>query len=111
MKRRTFLETMVMMFGGITLAPAFTVQAGQYDAWKRVNRDTDPMASMLNYHEDAIYAPRVQVGRPGAKPCDQFCNNCQFAHSTTDDWTPCSLFPGKTVSAYGWCSSWTLKTS
>ena len=63
----------------------------------------DPTAKALKYVSDVSKAP-------GAKP-DSKCANCklyQGASGSTEG--GCLLFPGKSVKAAGWCSSWTAKT-
>lgn len=44
-----------------------------------------------------------------AKP-DSLCSNCQlYTGDPAADWGPCAIFPGKQVSAGGWCSAWVKK--
>jgi hypothetical protein len=58
----------------------------------------DPTAKALAYVNDS------------AKP-DQKCANCaQFQGQTTDSRGGCTIFPGKSVAAGGWCSVWAKKT-
>lgn len=65
---------------------------------------TDPAASALGYQEDAKTVdakqfPTYQVG--------QTCSNClQLQGQAGQPWRPCNLFPGKQVSADGWCKVW-----
>jgi High potential iron-sulfur protein len=66
----------------------------------------DPMAQALMYVEDASTAqnPRYQAG--------QMCSNCmQIQGEDGAAWRPCAIFPGKLVSAGGWCSVWVQKTN
>ena len=37
------------------------------------------------------------------------CANCAQLQGDSGDWRPCNAFPGKLVSAKGWCSVWTAK--
>jgi hypothetical protein len=73
----------------------------------------DPTAVALKYHADATQADRAAAARPGLPPEEQACHNCQFrladAAGATDEWSGCSLFPGKLINVNGWCASWTLK--
>ena len=57
----------------------------------------DPMAKALEYvHESATEG--------------QFCDNCQLYQGEADaEWGACPLFPGKAVTAKGWCKSWVKK--
>lgn len=67
----------------------------------------DPQAKALAYVEDATSVdsakqPRYQAG--------QLCSNCAlFQNSDGADWAGCSIFPGKLVSAAGWCSVYAPK--
>lgn len=62
----------------------------------------DPTAKALEYTTDAS---KAKDAKPGSK-----CANCRFyqgaANSTQGG---CLIFPGKSVMATGWCSSWTAK--
>ncbi|MCB1756289.1 MAG: high-potential iron-sulfur protein [Gammaproteobacteria bacterium] len=69
--------------------------------------ESDPTAQALKYHHDAAAAPRAD--KAGTAAAEQFCSNCMFIQGEAADWQPCALFPGKTVNANGWCSSWTKK--
>jgi High potential iron-sulfur protein len=63
----------------------------------------DPTAKALKYTNDASKAADA---KPGSK-----CANCalyQGAAASTQG--GCLLFPGKSVKATGWCSSWAPKT-
>ena len=65
--------------------------------------DADPTAKALGYVEDATATkdPKHKVG--------DTCANCQFYSGTASGYGPCQLFPGKAVSAKGWCISHTVK--
>ncbi|MGA9024752.1 MAG: high-potential iron-sulfur protein [Steroidobacteraceae bacterium] len=67
--------------------------------------ETDPAALALGYVEDA---GRVNTAKnPGYAPGSR-CDNClQLQGKAGDAYRPCGLFPGKLVSAGGWCKSWT----
>lgn len=74
----------------------------------------DPTAAALKYKQDAAESERVASARPGLPAEEQHCANCQFMvldspPGATAEWPGCQLFPGKLVSANGWCQSWTLK--
>lgn len=62
----------------------------------------DPTAKALKYVPDASKAPDA---KPGSK-----CANCSLYQGAADSAQGgCLLFPGKSVKATGWCSSWTAK--
>ena len=65
--------------------------------------EADPTAKALGYVEDAATTkdPKHTVGNT--------CANCQFYSGAATGYGPCQLFPGKAVSAKGWCISHTAK--
>ncbi|GLQ89615.1 high-potential iron-sulfur protein [Dyella flagellata] len=65
--------------------------------------DADPTAKALGYVEDASKTTDAKH-----KPGDS-CANCQFYTAAASGYGPCQLFPGKAVSAKGWCISHTAK--
>lgn len=64
---------------------------------------TDPTAKALGYVEDA-----AQTTDAKHKAGDS-CSNCKFYSGQPAGYGPCALFPGKAVSAKGWCVSHTPK--
>ncbi|HMD58317.1 MAG TPA: high-potential iron-sulfur protein [Steroidobacteraceae bacterium] len=68
---------------------------------------TDSMAVALAYHEDSSTVDAKAF--PSYKP-EQKCSNClQLQGKAGDPWRPCNLFPGKLVSANGWCKVYMKK--
>lgn len=65
--------------------------------------DADPTAKALDYVDDASKSTN-----PKHKAGDR-CSNCQFYSGGPTGYGPCALFPGKAVSAKGWCVSHTTK--
>ena len=65
--------------------------------------DADPTAKALGYVDDAS-----KTTNPRHKAGDD-CANCQFYSGGPAGYGPCALFPGKAVSAKGWCMSHTPK--
>ncbi len=68
---------------------------------------SDPQARTLGYVPLASQADATQYKTyaPG-----QFCSNCAlYAGKAGESSGPCPLFPGRLVSAQGWCSSWAKK--
>ena len=62
----------------------------------------DPTAKALKYTNDASKAADA---KPGSK-----CANCAlYQGAAASEQGGCLLFPGKSVKAAGWCSSWTAK--
>jgi len=62
----------------------------------------DPTAKALQYVPDASQAK-------GAKPGSKCANCVNYQGGAGSEQGGCVLFPGKTVKAAGWCSSWTAK--
>lgn len=65
--------------------------------------ESDLTAKALSYVEDATTSKD-----PKHKPGDT-CANCQFYSGAATGYGPCQLFPGKAVSAKGWCISHSVK--
>jgi len=89
---------------GATGAAAFAVcrSAGAEPTKLDVN---DPAALALGYVENAA---AVDVKKYPAYVPGSNCDNClQLQGAPGGDYRPCGLFPGKLVSARGWCSGWT----
>ena len=65
--------------------------------------ESDPTAKALGYVADAgtTKDPKHKAG--------DVCANCQFYSGASSGFGPCQLFPGKAVSAKGWCVSHTPK--
>lgn len=64
---------------------------------------SDPTAKALGYVENAgaTKDPKHKAG--------DTCANCQFYSGGASGFGPCQLFPGKSVSAKGWCVSHAAK--
>lgn len=105
--RRRFLGSMAVALASVPLVS--TINSARALAAEPHLSESDATASALHYHQNAAKAPRTDKANTPAK--DQFCHNCMFVKSTTGEWRPCQIFPGKLVNANGWCGSWTLKTS
>lgn len=69
--------------------------------------EADATAAALGYKEDTAQVDAAKY--PNHKP-EQTCAGCSLAQAAqADGRLPCSLFPGKSVSAKGWCSAWAKK--
>ncbi len=66
----------------------------------------DPAAVALGYVEDAtqVDAKKYPTYVKGSR-----CDNCLLLQGSSGAYRPCNLFPGKLVSAAGWCSGWTAE--
>jgi hypothetical protein len=67
----------------------------------------DPAALKLGYVENAS---QVDVKKYPSYIKGSNCENCLLLQGATGaHYRPCNLFPGKLVSASGWCSSWSAE--
>lgn len=60
--------------------------------------EDDAQAAALGYKHDAADSDKAPEG--------QNCANCQLYSGADAEWGPCAIFPGKAVSAKGWCITW-----
>jgi hypothetical protein len=104
--RRDFLVSVSTVVGAAALAGALAPVA---DAKALPHLTTqDPQALALHYTEDAgkIDASKDPTHTGGAK-----CANCKlYQGSNGEPFGPCQLYPGKAVSANGWCMGFQQKT-
>lgn len=69
--------------------------------------ETDPTAQGMGYKQDTT---QVDKGKYPKHDESQTCSNCQlYQGSARDPQGPCQIFPGKSVTANGWCSAWVAK--
>jgi hypothetical protein len=68
--------------------------------------ETDRSAKALAYVHDAS---RIEADSRGG--ADRVCRTCRFYTKADEGWGPCTLFPGRAVSANGWCKGWVAKES
>ena len=66
----------------------------------------DPVAKALMYTPDAAKVDKAKA--PNFK-AGSSCSNCIQLQGAAGDFRPCNAFPGKAVSAKGWCSAWAAK--
>ena len=66
----------------------------------------DPAAQALGYVSDAA---SIADGAEATYQAGSNCANCQLYTGGDAEWGPCSIFPGKLVSAKGWCRTWVKK--
>jgi hypothetical protein len=104
--RRVFLLRLGTLAGAAAVAGTLTPVA---DARTNLPHLTsqDPQAQALRYTDDAsrIDSSKNPTHTAGAK-----CANCKlYQGSTGDPFGPCQLYPGKSVSADGWCMGYQKK--
>lgn len=104
--RRDALKGIALGAGTILAVGATRARAAEAAALPHV-AVSDPVAVALSYHDsartvDAAKFPNYKAG--------QQCSNClQLTGKEGDAWRPCNLFPGKLVSAGGWCKVYVKK--
>jgi hypothetical protein len=69
--------------------------------------EADPTAAALGYVEDAN---TVKKDKYPTHAAGQACANCNLAQAAQGDGRmPCTLYPGKSVNAKGWCAAYVKK--
>ena len=68
----------------------------------------DPTAKALSYVENAA---KIDPAKDAAFKKDSTCASCSLfqAAQTEGGYAPCAAFPGKAVSAKGWCRAYAAK--
>ena len=103
--RRSFIQTLAVALpaGAVVLQnDALAAELPHLDP-------NDPVAKNFAYVHDAA---DVDTSNPAAARFEagQDCANCaQIQGEEGAEWRPCAIFPGKVVSAKGWCSVWVAK--
>jgi High potential iron-sulfur protein len=104
LSRRALVKQLGVVAGVVAVAKLGTANAAVTPPHVA---DKDPMAVALGYVPDAakIDAKKTPTFKAGQK-----CSNClQLQGKAGDAWRPCNLFPGKLVSANGWCKAYVKK--
>jgi hypothetical protein len=102
--RRDALKNLALAAGALAAGAAQIAAAA--DSPPHV-AESDPTAKALAYHENA---KKVDATKFPTYKAEQSCVNClQLTGKPGDAWRPCNLFPGKLVSANGWCKVWVKK--
>ena len=103
--RRDFLVSVSTMIGAAAFAGALPRVA---DAKALPHLTTqDPQAQALHYTEDAS---KIDASKNPSHTADAKCANCKlYQGSSGEPFGPCQLYPGKAVSANGWCMGYQKK--
>ena len=102
--RRRFLRTLsvaavAVPFAGVAIRSVHAADLKPLD-------NTNATAAALGYVEDTATVDAAKY--PQHKP-ENDCANCQFYTAGEGERGTCTLFPGFTVHAKGWCASWAAK--
>lgn len=101
--RRQFLAISATMVAAAAVAPRIAHAQG---ALPQID-EADPTAAALGYKHDTSKVDAAKY--PNHKP-EQNCANCKLIQGAdADAWRPCSIFPGKSVNAKGWCAAYAAK--
>ncbi len=101
--RRKFIQLSAVAAAGCLLQPRREVQAQDLP---KLSED-DPLGRAMKYTHDAS---TVDPSSRANQAADQTCANCALIQGADGDaWRPCQIFPGKVVSAKGWCTVWSPK--
>lgn len=97
MSRRSLLRSVA---AGATLASVTALRPGAARAAEGpLINENDPAAKAVKYVDDAKNAKAAKPGNT--------CANCALYQGKDGAKSgPCQIFPGKSVTAAGWCSSW-----
>lgn len=106
--RRILVKNLALAAGGIAAAVAAVLPARALRAAELPRLSVkDPAAIALGYVEDAN---QTDVKKYPSYVKGSTCENClQLQGNAGATYRPCSLFPGKTVCAAGWCSAWSAE--
>ncbi|AVP98176.1 High potential iron-sulfur protein [Ahniella affigens] len=101
LNRREFLTLIAVAGGTLALSTAAKAETLPQLA------ETDPTAAALGYKHDAT---KVDAAKYPTYKAGQHCATCKLAQGADGDaWRPCSIFPGKSVDAKGWCAAYSAK--
>ncbi|MGO9933424.1 MAG: high-potential iron-sulfur protein [Steroidobacteraceae bacterium] len=99
--RRALIKKLAIAAGAAATLP---YRASSADEPRRLDVK-DPAAVALGYVENAA---QLDVKKYPSYVKGSSCENCLLLQgSSGSSYRPCTLFPGKVVSAGGWCSGWT----
>lgn len=108
MKSRSQLDRRRFLKAGAAAVPVVLIggKVALAEDMPKLGAD-DPTGKALGYVENAENADKARFPNYSA---EQKCSNCQLmTGDASEEWVPCSLFPGKLVAADGWCSAWVMK--
>ncbi|MDH3546459.1 MAG: high-potential iron-sulfur protein [Gammaproteobacteria bacterium] len=102
--RRKFIQLSAVAAAGCLVQPGRQAQAQDLPQLA----EDDPLAMAMKYTHDASTVDPSTRNNPAG---DQTCANCALIQGNDGDaWRPCQIFPGKVVSADGWCAAWAPKS-
>jgi hypothetical protein len=104
LSRRALVKQLGVVAGVVAIAKLGAAEAAVTPPHLPV---TDPMAVALGYVADAA---KIDPKKTPTWKAGQKCSTClQLQGKAGDAFRPCNLFPGKLVSADGWCKAYVKK--
>ncbi len=104
LERRSILKK--SLFGLTAVAAGTIIATSAYAEELPELTEDDPMAIGLGYKKDTA---TVDAATQPKHTADQQCDTCALYTSKSDTAGACAIFPGKQVSASGWCSAYAKK--
>jgi hypothetical protein len=105
LSRRALVKNLAVAAGVMAVAKLGSSEAAAPAPAKLTEKD--PMAVALGYQADA---KKIDAKKNPTFKAGQSCSNClQLQGKAGDAFRPCNLFPGKLVSADGWCKAYVKK--
>jgi hypothetical protein len=102
LSRRKATTSLMMVASAIAGVAVLPVRRSR--AEERHLSPLDPKAVAVGYTEDAA---KVEAKKYPAYAKGQTCENClQLQGAAGLPYRPCTLFPGQSVAAAGWCTAW-----
>lgn len=106
--RRRFIRIAVVGMAAAPFAGALPRLARSQSELPHLAED-DPTAIALGYKHDVANVDKEKYKAQYKEGDD--CLNCAFFTEVPgSEWGPCTLFPGKSVHANGWCAGHAVKT-
>jgi len=102
-RRHILKSALLTTFIGLPAVRGSGALAAPPGAPRKPLDEQDATAEMLGYRQDAR---KVDPKEYPAYHSGQSCSSCALIETGTARMRGCSVFPGKLVSAAGWCSSW-----
>lgn len=102
-RRRALLKSLAIAAGTAALLPVRRPRAAEPAHLAHLDVK-DPAAKAVGYVENAS---QVDIKKYPSYVKGSTCENCSLLQGAAGAaYRPCELFPGKVVSARGWCSGW-----
>ena len=110
MNRRNFFKYGLAAVASFVLPALSRNGSLAFGDGKKPLTESDPVAQSLGYKSDNTKIDTKKwTKKAGAEGKAQKCSTCMFFTGIDAKTGNCQIFPNNTVSANGWCNSWTKK--